>query len=83
MDADPESVKKCRGLHPIVPILLPALFAAFTNEEIGVRGREKILDLFYNLIRLITWADGIDNEMVQSCLGDTFQMWMALFMQVI
>ena len=35
------------------------------------------------LIRLIAWADGRDNELVEECLGDMFQSWMALFLQVI
>ena len=66
-----------------MPLLLPALFEAFTSEETGVHGREQILHLFYLLIRLIAWADGIDNELVQECLGETFQSWMALFLQII
>lgn len=29
-----------RSMHPMVPLLFPVLFEAFTKEEIGVRGRE-------------------------------------------
>ena len=67
----------------MVPIVLPSLFEAFTNEEIGVHGREQILNLFYMLIRLVAWADGRDNELVQECLSETFSSWMALFLQLI
>lgn len=74
---------KTRSLHYIVPILLPALLQAFTCEEAGVHGREQILHLFYLLIRLITWADGIDNELVETCLGEHFHNWMALFLQIL
>ena len=70
-------------MHPIVAVTFPSLFEAFTNEEIGVNGREQILNLFYMLIRLVAWADGRDNELVQEALGETFQSWMALFMQLI
>lgn len=69
-----------RSMHPLVPVMFPSLFEAFTNEEIGVSGREQILNLFYMLIRLIAWADGCDNELVQECLGETFASWMALFL---
>lgn len=74
-----------KSLHALVPIALPCLFEAFTNadEEIGVHGREQILNLFYLLIRMVAWADGRDNELVQECLGETFQSWMALFLQLI
>ena len=67
----------------MVPIVLPALFETFTNEEIGVHAREQILHLFYLLIRLVAWADGRENELVEECLGETFQSWMALFLQLI
>jgi len=62
-----------RSMHVLVPIVMPSLFEAFTNdEEIGVHGREQILHLFYMLIRMVAWADGRDNELVQDCLGETF-----------
>ena len=70
-------------MHPIVAATFPCLLEAFTNEEIGISGREQILNLFYMLIRLVAWADGRDNELVQEALGETFQSWMALFMQLI
>jgi len=48
-----------------------------------VHSREQILHLFYTLIRLVTWADGRDNELVSASLDETFQSWMALFLQLI
>ena len=48
----------------LVPVLLPALYEAFTADEIGQKGREQILQIVFLLIRSIAWADGIDNELV-------------------
>ena len=63
-----------RTMFHMVPILMPSLFEAFTNEDIEhkIHTREQILHLFYLLLRLVAWADGIDNELVESCLGETF-----------
>ena len=63
--------------------MLPALFQAFTCEDAGAHGRDQILNLLYLLIRLIAWADGIDNELVEKCLGDHYNSWMALLLQII
>jgi len=67
----------------MVPVTLPGLLEAFTAEETGVREREHILHIFYQLIRLVAWADGRENELVEECLGETFQSWMGLFLQLI
>jgi hypothetical protein len=72
-----------RNLYPIVPVVLPALFSAFTSDETSHKGQTMILHIFYQLVRLVAWADGIDNELVQESLSDTFQSWMALFLQII
>ena len=74
-----------RTMFHMVPILMPSLFEAFTNEDIEhkIHTREQILHLFYLLLRLVAWADGIDNELVESCLGETFQSWMVLFLQLV
>ena len=42
-----------------------------------------MLDVVYMCLRTISWADGIDNELVDNCLSDTFNSWMALFLQII
>lgn len=74
-----------RNMYHLVPIIMPSLFQSFTNEDMEhkIHAREQILHLFYLLIRLVAWADGIDNELVDSCLGETFQSWMVLFLQLI
>ena len=66
-----------------VPKILPALFTAFTNDEVTAKGREKVLQVLHLCLRTVSWADGIDNELVDSCLSDTFNSWMALFIQLI
>ena len=63
--------------------ILAAILSAFTNEDIGAHGREQVLHILYQCLRCISWADGIDNELVGDCLNDTFNQWMALFLQVI
>ena len=72
-----------RQFHSLVPKILPALFSAFTNDEVTAHGRESILEVFYLCLRTISWADGIDNELVSNCLNETFNSWMALFLQII
>jgi hypothetical protein len=37
----------------------------------------------YLCLRSISWADGIDNELIEECLNETFNQWMAVFLQVI
>lgn len=39
--------------------------------------------MFYLCLRTVSWADGIDNELVDNCLNETFNSWMALFLQII
>ena len=41
------------------------------------------MHVFYLNLRTISWADGIENELVHDCLNETFNQWMALFLQVI
>jgi hypothetical protein len=31
----------------------------------------------------VSWADGIENEIVEESLNETFNNWMALFLQII
>ena len=31
-----------------------------------------ILHIFYQLVRLVAWADGIDNELVKESLDENF-----------
>lgn len=46
-------------------------------------GREQILEVLYLCLRTVSWADGIENEIVEASLNDTFNSWMALFLQVV
>jgi hypothetical protein len=72
-----------KQFHTFVPKILPSLYSAFTNSETDAHGRDQILDAFYLCLRTISWADGIDNELVGNCLDETFNTWMALFKQII
>jgi hypothetical protein len=67
----------------LVPLALPIMLEAFTKEEMGTSGRAQTLVLFYLMVRGIAWADGIDNELVHSCLDETFNSWIALFLQIL
>lgn len=69
-----------RQFSEFVPKILPNLFSAFTNEEVDAHGRELVLEVLFLCLRTVSWADGIDNELVDTCLGDTFNAWMALFL---
>jgi hypothetical protein len=78
---DQELAKQLYSL--VVPISLPVLLEAFTKEEMGAKGRAHTLVLFYLMVRGIAWADGMDNELVHNCLDETFNNWMALFLQIL
>jgi len=56
------------------------LLETFTCEESTTRDRSHILYLVYIMIRGIAWADGLDNELVENCLGETFGNWMAILL---
>lgn len=76
--------KSVKLFHQFVPKILPNLFSAFTNDElVNAHGREQILDVLYYCLRTVSWADGIDNDLVEACLSETFNSWMSLFLQVI
>ena len=45
--------------------------------------REKILLLVYQVFRSISYADGTDNNLVNKCLDNTFQIWMSLFLSAL
>lgn len=78
-----EDEKSIKRFHEFVPKILPPLFSAFTNEEVDAHGRELVLETLYLCLRTVSWADGIDNELVENCLSETFNSWMALFLQII
>ena len=72
-----------RELSYSVAKILPNLFSAFTNDDVDAHGRELVLEVLFLCLRTVSWADGIDNELVDNCLGETFNSWMALFVQII
>lgn len=72
-----------KHFHAYVSTIMQALLSAFTNSEIDVHGRELILQILFLNLRCISWADGIDNKLVEKCLNDTFNQWMTVFLQVI
>lgn len=39
--------------------------------------------MLYFSLRTVSWADGIDTEVVEASLSETFNSWMSLFLQVI
>lgn len=78
-----EDEQAMKQFHSFVPRLLPAFYAAFTSGETDAHGRAQILEAFYLCLRTISWADGIDNDLVGACLDEQFNTWMALFQQLI
>lgn len=53
-----------REFNDSINLILKAILEAFTNEEIGTHGREQVLHILYQCLRCVSWADGIDNELV-------------------
>ena len=45
--------------------------------------KEKILQIIYLNLRCISWADGIQNDLVEQCLNTTISEWMKIFVQII
>jgi len=76
-----EDEKSVKLFHEYVPKILPALQSSFMSDElVDAHARELILEVLYLCLRTVSWADGIDNELVEASLGDTFNSWMALFL---
>lgn len=79
-----EDERSVKLFHEYVPKILPPLQSAFMNDElVDAHGREQILEVLYYCLRTVSWADGIENEIVEESLNDTFNNWMALFLQII
>jgi len=60
--------------------ILTNLFSAFTNSNATIGIREKCIELYHLCLRSVSWADGIEPEIVSSTLEDSFSIWMGLFM---
>ncbi|PCJ27715.1 MAG: hypothetical protein COA94_03705 [Rickettsiales bacterium] len=70
-------------MSQFVSNILPALFGAFTATDANDKIREKVLMNVYLCLRTFAWADGVNDELVHTCFDDTFNTWMALFIQII
>jgi hypothetical protein len=76
-----EDEKSVKNFHEFVPKILPALSSAFMNDElVDAHGREQILEILFYCLRQVSWADGIDTEVVEASLSETFNSWMSLFL---
>ncbi len=62
---------------------MQSLFSVFCNEEVGPQAREQVLLIVLNCLRMVSWADGYNPEVVEAALGDTFKTWMAILLQTI
>ena len=67
-----EDEKAIKQFTAFVPRILPALLSSFVNDLVDAHGREQILQAFYLILRTVSWADGIDNHLVEGCLNETF-----------
>lgn len=56
----------------VIEAILPNLLDAFTNEETSQSSRCRVLRLFHKAVRMVAWADGVDNELVAQSLSETF-----------
>jgi hypothetical protein len=75
-----EEEKSIKQFNQFVPKILPSLFSSFTNDELDAHGRSQVLNVLYLCLRTVSWADGLDMDLVESCLGESFNSWMALFL---
>ena len=67
-----EDEVQIKHFHVHVSTILQSLLSAFTSSEIDVHGRELILQILFMCLRCVSWADGIDNSLVEDALNDTF-----------
>lgn len=64
------------------PIVLKTLQDRYQKARSAGKYRtmEKVLYTVYLCLRCLSWADGLDNELVDSCLDGTFNKWMKFFL---
>ena len=67
-----EDEVQVKNFHVFVGSIMNALLSAFTSTEIDSHGRELILHILFLSLRCVSWADGIDNKLVEECLNETF-----------
>ena len=69
--------------HVMINKMLENLFSAFTSPQSDSKIREKCFEVYHRCLRCVSWADGIDEQVITTALDDTFNTWMTLFIQVI
>jgi len=69
---DVEDEVSVKNFHVFVGSIMNALLSAFASTEIDSHGRELILHILFLNLRCVSWADGIDNSLVEECLNETF-----------
>lgn len=77
------AIKPDERFHVMINKILENLFSAFTNSDVDSKIREKWLQLYFQWLRWVSWADGIDEKVLTTALDDTFNTWMTLFLQLI
>jgi hypothetical protein len=77
------SIKSDEKYSAIINKVLENLFSAFTNSDADGKIREKWLQLYYQWLRWVSWADGIDDKIIANALDDSFNQWMSLMIQLI
>jgi hypothetical protein len=77
------SIKSDEKYSAIINKVLENLFSAFTNSDADGKIREKWLQLYYQWLRWVSWADGIDDKVIANALDDSFNQWMSLMVQLI
>ena len=75
--------KKCsENSYTYVPKLLPCLYNTFINGD--YRLREKVLYVLYQSLRTFSWADGVNNRIVEQCLDETYaHCWLPLLVSIL
>lgn len=74
-----EEEQEKKLLHKHIARLIPALFSAMVSDVATSRIREKVLGVFHLCLQAISWADGKDPQVLEECLAENFNQWIALF----
>ena len=72
-------VKKFYIHAPLIMKIMQDQYLKARNSN-NTRTMEKVLYVIYLCLRCLSWADGLDNELVEGCLNGTFNKWMKLFL---
>ena len=69
--------------HTLTARVLENLFSAFTGQDASPGTREKCLEVYHECLRTVSWADGLEEEVLTESLDDSFNTWMGLFVQLL